>query len=268
MLTRIAVCLAAASLAAGCSSLAREPDSTSIAIELHPYFRDLESAELQVSGRKLNFLVDTAGGRTLISEELARSIGCTPSGHDVAYRMTGEPVVFANCNEFSASASGFELSLRPVAVFDVNKLLPPELPKLDGVLALDAFRGHVISIDWNAGRVIVHSRREAQRALAANGVPIRIATGENGAGLAALVPVTGTAGPLWFLLDSGNIRGTLLARHVAEHDLLSRAADGTLSVAIGAKPAVRLVPIIDDINVDGVLGTAFLKLQIVTLDLR
>jgi aspartyl protease len=240
----------------------------SAVIPLKQYFRDLKSAELQLGDRKLTFLVDTAGGRTLISEELARAIGCTPSGRDVAYRMTGEPVVFANCGSFVASASDFEVALGPVAVFDVNKLLPPELPKLDGVLALDAFRGHVLSIDWSGDRLLVQSGEEANRALTASGVPIRIATGENGAGTAALVPVTSTPQPLWFLLDSGNIRGTLVGRHVDEQHLLPHGAGEAVSIAVGARPAVSLVPVVDDINLDGVLGTAYLKLQTITIDLR
>ena len=267
MLLRIAVCFVAAFIAAGCTSL-EQAQPPSIVIPLKPYFRSLKSAELLLDGRKLTFLVDSAGGRTLISEELARATGCTPFGRDVAYRMSGEPVTFANCDSFAASAAGFTISLRPVAVFDVNKLLPPELPKLDGVLALDAFRNHVVSIDWSHDRLIVHAPQEADGALAANGVPLRVATGENGSGLSVLVPVAGASKPLWFLLDSGNIRGTLVAQSIADQGLLSPTADGSVSIAVGTRPGVKLVPVIDAINVDGVLGTEYLNMQTITLDLR
>ena len=271
------LCLVSAALAGGCATRyepgatsvpAHAPPAESIAIELTPYFRDLRLTEVMVGDKRLEFLVDTAGGRTLISEELATAIGCTPSGRDVAYRMTGEPVIFQNCDSLVASASGFNVTLRPVAVFDVNALLPPELPKLDGVLALDAFRGQVVSIDWGNDRLIVHSAHDAERALSATGLPTRIATGENGSNVTALVPVPGLSRPLWFLLDSGDIRGTLVGRHVREQGLLSSGADGAVRIAIGARPAVSLTPIVDDINLDGVLGTEYLKLQIITLDLR
>jgi hypothetical protein len=253
-------------LAAGCSTTAeRDIPST---IELRTYFRELKTTQLLVNGKALTFLVDSAAGRTLISREVAGAIGCTPSGRDVAYRMTGEAVIFATCDALAASASGFALFLRPVAVFDVNALLPRELPKVDGVLALDAFRGHVVSIDWSHDRLVVHAPQDEDAALAANGVPTRIATGENGAGLSVLVPVRSASRPLWFLLDSADIRGTLVAQYVDDHDLLSRAADGTVSIAIGEGPGAQLVPVVDEINLDGVLGTAYLNLRTITLDLR
>lgn len=269
MSLRAAVCLLVALILPGCSVPERQQRQASFVIPLKTYFRDLKTAELLLGDRKVTFLVDSAGGRTLISEELAHTIGCAPFGRDVAYRMTGEPVVFANCDSLEASAAGFRLSLRPVAVFDVNRLLPPELPHLDGVLALDAFRGAVLSLDWSHDRLIVHSAGDAVRALAQNGVPIRIATGENGAGLAALVPVTGSSHELWFLLDSGNIRGTLVARYVQDQGLLPRATGTSVAIAIGSRTPVNLAPVIDEaINLDGVLGTEYLKLQTITIDLR
>jgi hypothetical protein len=240
----------------------------SIVIELRPYFRDLRLTEVMMGDKRLEFLVDSAGGRTLISPETARAIGCTPSGRDVGYRMTGEPVIFENCDSLVASVSGFDVTLRPVAVFDVNALLPSELPKLDGVLALDAFRGQVVSFDWGHDRLIVHSAQGADDALSASGIPLRIATGETGASLTALVPVSGVSRPLWFLLDSGNIRGTLVGRHVQEQGLLHSDADGTVRIAIGETPAVSLAPVVVEINLDGVLGTEYLVLQMITLDLR
>lgn len=265
MARKAILCAIGALLVGACSTA---PAVHSVSLELKPYFRDLKSTQLQVGGRTLTFLVDSAGGRTLISPEVAAASGCTPSGRDVAYRMTGEPVVFASCDSLVADASGFRVSLHPVAVFDVNALLPPELPKLDGVLALDAFRGRVVSIDWSHDRLVVHASQEADRALAVNGVPVRIATGENGSGVSALVPVAGTSRSLWFLLDSGNIRGTLVAKHIQEHGLLASAADGSVSIAVGERPSVRLVPVIADINLDGVLGTEYLKRQPIALDLR
>ena len=142
------------------ASSTREP-TASVPIELAAYFRGLKTTRLVVRGQPRTFLVDTAGGRTAISPQLAASIGCQPQGHDIGYRMTGEAVAFRNCASFTAWAGNWQIRLDPVAVFDVNGLLPDELPRLDGVLALDAFRGQVISLDWAHARLDVLARRDA-----------------------------------------------------------------------------------------------------------
>jgi hypothetical protein len=43
---------------------------------------------------------------------------------------------------------------------------------------------------------------------------------------------------------------------------------GAGSIAIGEGPGAQLVPVVDEINLDGVLGTAYLNLRTITLDLR
>jgi hypothetical protein len=240
-----------------------------VRIPLVPYFRDLRTVTVSTGGREHSFLFDTGGGRTLITPALAARIGCRPSGRDVGYRMTGEPVVFQNCDRLGATAGGFPIGLSPVAVFDLAGLLPKELPALDGVLALDAFRGHVVTIDWTAGLVTVASSKESDRSARDRGVPLRFATGENGSSLTALVQVPATRGPyLWFLLDSGNIRGTLVAPHVREQGLLPFPSEATTTIRIGDGPPKTYDVSVADINYDGVLGTAFLRSAGVTIDLR
>jgi hypothetical protein len=102
-----------------------------------------------------------------------------------------------------------------------------------------------------------------------HGVPLRFATGDNGASLTALLPVPATRGPdLWFLLDSGNIRGTLVAPHVRDQDLLPFPTGATAAIRIGGGPSRSYDVSVADINYDGVLGTAFLGSAVVTIDLR
>lgn len=102
-----------------------------------------------------------------------------------------------------------------------------------------------------------------------HGVPLRFATGDNGASLTALLQVPATRGPdLWFLLDSGNIRGTLVAPHVRDQDLLPFPTGATAAIRIGGGPSRSYDVSVADINYDGVLGTAFLGSAVVTIDLR
>jgi hypothetical protein len=213
-------------------------------------------------------LMDTGGGATLVTPEIAGRLGCRPFGRDVGYRMDGERVEFRRCESLDMSDGTWQRRVAPVAVFDVNGLLPPELPRLDGVLALDAFRGDVITIDWRAGLLTVHDGRTAKAALQQHGLPVRIATGESGRFFSAFVPIAASTGRLWLLLDSGNIRGTLVDRHVARDGLLDVTSSGEAALRVGSRPGVGARVESAALIIDGALGTAYLMLGPITLDLR
>jgi len=223
---------------------------------------------LRVNGAEYTFLVDTGGGRTLITPEVAAEFGCEPRGRDIAYRMSGEQVVFQNCPRLQGTLSSFAFQVAPVAVFDLNSLLPPELPRLHGLLALDSFRGQVVTLDWAKNLLLLHSPVDAAVAVASHGLPIRLATGENGSALSVLVPVRGAQDQMWFLLDSGNVKGTLVARHVLEDGSIQADSNALVLLRVGNQRPESLKVIPDDINYDGVLGTQFLETHVITLDLR
>ena len=97
---------------------------------------------------------------------------------------------------------------------------------------------------------------------------VRIATGENGSAVAALVPVHAATRTLWFLVDTGNIRGTLVGRHAVEGDDLPTPEAGALALSVGPRPPERLPVVVDDIHFDGVLGTDYLSRHKIAIDLR
>jgi len=173
-------------MAAGCGSgrpaatAAPLPPSDTLTLALEPYFRELRTVRVSAGGESLRLLFDTGGGATLVTPEVAIRRGCQPYGRDVGHRMTGERVEFQQCEALDLPLGVWQNRIEPVAVFDVNGLLPPELPRLDGVLALDAFRGQVVSLDWRSERVAAHSVADAEGALRQHGVPVRLATGVTG----------------------------------------------------------------------------------------
>lgn len=237
-------------------------------IPLTPYFRGLKTASLRIDGSDYTFLVDTAGGRTLLAPEVAATLGCTPRGRDVGYRMNGEPVVFQNCPVLSGMLSSLPVHVAPVAVFDINGLLPAELPRLHGSLALDAFRGQVLTLDWARNALVVHSAPDGTDALRRNGLPIRFATGETGTALSVLVPVQSARTQLWFLLDSGNVKGTLVDRRLLQDGSIQLKVDSFAQFRVGTGGEESLQVLADDINYDGVLGTEFLQSHLISIDLR
>jgi len=237
-------------------------------LELQPYFRALRTVRVATEAGDLTLLLDTGGGATLVTPGVAGRLGCQPFGRDVGHRMTGEQVEFKRCESLSLSAGTWHRRVEPVAVFDVNRLLPAELPRLDGVLALDAFQGEVVTIDWPAATLTVHPGPDAPAASRLHGVPVRVATGDSGRFYSAFIPVSGSRGDLWFLLDSGNIQGTLVAQHVVDDRLLDMLPRGDVSISIGRQPAVTMPARQAALMIDGALGTAFLMRGPVTLDLR
>lgn len=230
-------------------------------VQLDPYFRQLRTTRVDSPSGPLTMLVDTGGGATLVVPSVAHRLGCQPAGRDVGHRMTGETVVFARCSAPVLTAAGLRLTLPTLAVFDVNTLLPVELPDLDGVLALDAFQGYVVTLDWPASQIRVGNEIGSHT----NSVPLRIATGTNGRFFTPFVRVDGLRGPLWFLLDSGNLRGTLVARHVVEQALLDVTDEGAI-FGNRSERRVHVEPM--DIILDGVFGVETLLEGPVTLDLR
>lgn len=245
-----------------------EPASPDVAIALHPYFRGLRVVRASVRADTLTFLFDTGGGATLIAPHVARAQGCTPHGADVGHRMSGEPVTFGRCDSLRIRVGAWSASLAPVAVFDVNALLPNELPRLDGVLALDAFRGDVLTIDWRAGAIVVRSSSAADSAIANSGIAARLATGESGRFLTVMARVRGTKEPLWFLLDSGNLRGTVVASSVLRDSLLPLRTPQAALLVVGDRAPMDVPFTAADLIVDGALGTDYLERGPVTLDLR
>lgn len=243
-------------------------ETADVTIELHPYFRDLRVVHARVGGDTLRLLLDTGGGATLITPQVARNLGCSPHGSDVGHRMTGEPVVFARCDSLRITVGAWSARLAPVAVFDVAALLPRELPQLDGVLSLDTFRGQVLTVDWPAGALLVRGSVTTSSALANTGVSLRLATGESGRFLTVFVPVGGTREPLWFLLDSGNLRGTLVGREVLRDSLLPLRGPQDAVLTVGGRPPARFTFAPADLMLDGVLGTDYFQRGPVTLDLR
>lgn len=236
-------------------------------IPLQPYFRDLRVVSALVHGDTVRLLLDTGGGATLITPTLAARLDCTPYGADVGHRMSGEQVTFARCDSLAIGLGDDTLRLAPVAVFDINALLPRELPPLDGILALDAFVGHVITLDLATDRLVVRAP-DGEDAAATAALPWRAATGESGRFLTAFLPVAGRHGMLWFLLDSGNLRGTVVAESVVRDSLLPLADSGKAIVAVGDRISDTTTWSSAPLIIDGALGADFLRRHAVTLDLR
>lgn len=242
-----------------------------VEVPLSPYFRQLRTVRATTAaGDSLSLLLDTGGGSTLLTVQAAERLGCRPFGRQTGYRMSGERVDFQWCGEVPLSLGGVRLAQPVVAVYDLMALLPEGLPPLDGVLSLRSFEDRVLTVDLGGGRLVMESDSSTSRR-ATGGRPLqaRVATGEDGGMLTVFLAVRGERGPLWLLLDSGNLVGTLLAPHAARQ--LGIPADSgavTARIEVLGLPAADGPVFVRELILDGALGAAFMEQGPLTLDLR
>jgi Aspartyl protease len=258
--------------AAAVAGTTRSPTGP-VTVPLHRYAGALKTVSVTAGGSAWPFLFDTGGGLTLITPKLAARLGCTPFGRVTGFRMSGEPVHFRHCEAAGLDVSGVRLDHAPIAVFDLMALLPPELPELGGLLSLESFRDRPVTIDWAADRLVLETEASlAERTRRLPEMRMRLATGEDGASVTVLVEVAARRGSLWFLLDSGNLAGTLLAPHALA--LLGLSPPGSppvldrVSLEPVGLPAVTGPAEVRDLIYDGVFGEGFLGRGVFTLDLR
>lgn len=259
------------------NSDAAAPAEGAIVIPLKPYVGRLRAMDVEVGGDTLLFLFDTGGGETLLTPEVARSLGCAPEGRSVSFRLSGERVQFAYCPHVELRIEGVAFHHREIAVWDLMAILPPGLPRLGGVISLKTFDGMVLSLALHDNQIRIENREALQRLVSdMQPLRVRIATGMDGSALVPFVAVSTAAMDLWFELDSGNLDHVLLSPHAASllgvvrPDSVSAGerweAEGVI-VEVSRLDPVAVDVAVGDIIYDGVLSAKFLEEWIFVLDL-
>lgn len=240
-----------------------------VEIPLHPYVGRLVTVEAVVASDTLRLILDTGGGETLIGPEVACALGCMPSGRHVGFRMSGEKVVFQYCSDVTLNIGGIPFKHETIAVWDIRKVLPEDLPPVDGILSLKTFHNQPFTLNLAAKSMIFESGRSlANRIEPMTRLNSRIATGPDGSALTVFlhgkIKKSG-----WFLLDSGNLDAVQVAPHL-DHNT---ASDSTSSEVWESRFVLDHVqPVLTkfrtrNIIYDGALSEAFMRKWIFTFDL-
>jgi hypothetical protein len=186
-----------------------------VEVSLNSYVSRLVTVNALVGDDTLKLLLDTGGGETSITPDVARRLGCNPSGRSIGFRMTGEMVESQYCHDISLSIGGISFHHDMIGVWDVNSVLPEELPPLDGLLSLKTFLKQPFTIDLSS-RLLVFETKESldHRTKTMTRLESRIATGPDGSELTVFLH--GQIGEYegWFLLDSGNLDVVLVSQHL------------------------------------------------------
>jgi hypothetical protein len=253
------------------AALRAQPASPAPEVEftLEPH-RTRWALSVEVNGHPFRFGLDTGGGVTLISPDVVAAAGCTPWGRTTGYTMMGRRLDGPRCDGVAIDIAGHPFT-PPIAAVLAPELVEPNDRDLAGSLALDAFEGRAVTIDFGGGRFVVESPASlAARVRTMTSLPIRLVRELGGRSLVPVAAVPTPKGPVWFELDSGNGGTVLVRKAYAALFALDSTAAGPQAGEIAVLPTVHAQTdriFTPDMIIDGNLGMPFLRNWVVTLDL-
>lgn len=273
-LSRSIACAALVALTlSGCvtsaASRPSRPSATAEATEipLRPLGSRLVTVDVEIGGKTLPFLLDTAGGITIVSPEVATLAGCTPFGRGTGFRHSGERLDMPRCLSIPLRLGSLALSPE-AALLDLKGL---GLQGADGVVALQTLDGQAFTIDFTGRRLILETPASlARRVQGMRELSIREAHQAGGASLDIMVEVAAPTGNLWMELDSGNAGPVLLSPHALQQLGVDVPADRPQAVTLdirGLGPT-QVQAMKKDMIYDGLLNAAFFNGRLVTFDLE
>ena len=247
------------------SAGAAEPQPTVLKME---QFRRSVALRVEVGGKERLFQFDTGGAVSFISPEIAKDLACEKGARIVGFRMTGDKLEAPRCDNVALRIGGHGFNVPVAGVYQVGEFNAKGVT-IDGLLALDAFAGRTITMDFAGQRLMVEtSETAAARARAGTELPAKLVREVGGNGLAVDVQVPSPMGPLGFQLDSGNGGTLLIAKPYAAafgFDPDKGPRLGSFPIGKGITASGFVMPA--GITLDGNLGMPFLKNFLVTIDL-
>jgi hypothetical protein len=264
-----AVVVAATALVAGCASA--PPGATADRpapgfTRIEPY-GPLSTVTVDVAGAPRRFLLDTGGGMTVFAPALAARSGCALGGPITGFRMSGERLDAPRCEGATVGLSGWSSRPHTVMVLDVNQLLPADWPRLDGLLSLSSFRGHVVTLDLPGGRLVVDDQVPAR----ARSVRARFEHAMAGLSLVAFMASRHGQTDLWLEMDTGSTSALIVNEDLApalglKPPVAAGAAEVDLRIDGGApvRTPVETRPMI----FDGNIGQGTMRRWVLTFDLQ
>jgi hypothetical protein len=238
-----------------------------VEIPLAPYIGRLVTLDASIDGDTARLILDTGGGETVVSPEIAEQLGCTPSGRSVGYRMNGDRITITSCPAVTLIVGGIPFVHDRIGIWDVQALLPEGVPPVDGVFSLKSLARQPFTLRLAERRLTLETARSLRQQLVGmSRLRSRLATGPDGDELTVFVRgvVEDTA---WFLIDSGNLDVVQAGPHLRGTPNSSRAETWDAELTLEGLPGIRTTFRTRDIIYDGVLSEEFLRQWILTFDL-
>lgn len=245
------------------------------AIPLGDFMGRKRTIEVEVGGQRGTFLVDTGGGVTVVGQDFAKKIGCTPWGRISGFRLTGERLDLPRCENVRVGLpDGRTLAPVTAGVIDLASVLAKGDDPVDGSLALDALDGQVFTLDLGAGTLQFETPQSLEaRVAGAVEVGVRISRyGSSARGVAAYARSKAAKGDLWLEIDSGSDAPVMLSTAMAAEAGADPAVEkgqpyGLTVTGIGRDVTKETRAIVRDMVRDGVVGMPVLVHWRLTFDL-
>jgi hypothetical protein len=267
---RLAAAFLAAVLAMGSPAAAQEQASV---VPLGDLLGVLRTVEVRVGDQDATMILDTGGGVTVVTPDLAGRIGCTPWGQLSGFRLSGERLTMTRCDDVALAIGAEALGSRNLGVFDLASLLPPEAPRIDGILSLDVLSATPFTLELGAARMTLETPESlAARTADAVEIPIRFHRQAGGASLTVMARVPTDSGDLWMQLDAGSDAPLLIppsSAKVLGLDPTRARQSSTLTLpGVGGGAISHAVDLrVRDMIIDGNIGIPVMNDWVMTFDL-
>jgi len=237
-------------------------------IKLQRFRKALWKVHVTIKGKPGDFLLDTGGGVTLLTEDYAKGIECKFWGRTTGYNMFGKRSEGPHCDNVQIEAG--TVALTPVNVGHIDfggQFSGDKAP--DGLLSLDAFDGKAITLNQAAGTLTIETAKSlAQRTKAMKELPLRVSRECSARCLSVFLGVQTTEGMTWLILDSGAGGVSLIAKDYAKvFGLDPNGKEQRLEYQIAPGVTVDSPVLVTEMIMDGNLGQPFMSQYVMTLDL-
>ena len=237
-------------------------------IKLERFRKALWKVHVTVKGKAGDFLLDTGGGVTLLSEDFAKGVDCKFWGRITGYNMFGKRSDGPHCDNVQIKAGDVALTPVNVGKIDFGDQFAGDT-KPDGLLSLDAFDGKAITFDQRAATLTIETSASlVRRTKAMKELPFRLVRECSGRCLSAFVGVPTREGLTWLILDSGAGGVSLISKdHARLFGLDPERKEQRLTYEVAPHFPIDSPVVVTDMIMDGNLGQPFMSQYVMTFDL-
>ena len=237
-------------------------------IKLQRFRKALWKVHVTIKGKPGDFLLDTGGGVTLLTEAFSKGIECQFWGRTTGFNMFGKRSDGPHCDNVQIMAG--EIALTPVNVgkIDFEGQFPGDVAP-DGLLSLDAFDGKIITLDQKAGTLTIETRKTlVNRIRTMKELPFRVSRECSARCLSVFLGVPTAKGMTWLILDSGAGGVSLISKdHAQLFGLDPNAKEQQLKFDAAPGIPINSPALVTDMIMDGNLGQPFMSQYVITFDL-
>ena len=237
-------------------------------IKLQRFRKALWKVHVTIKGKPGDFLLDTGGGVTLLTEDYAKGIECKFWGRTTGYNMFGKRSEGPHCDNVQIEAGAVALTSVNVGHIDFGEQFSGDKAP-DGLLSLDAFDGKAITLNQADGTLTIETAKSlALRTKAMKELPLRVSRECSARCLSVFLGVQTTEGMTWLILDSGAGGVSLIAKDYAKvFSLDPNGKEQRLKFQIAPDVTVDSPVLVTEMIMDGNLGQPFMSQYVITLDL-